>query len=109
LILFLSSSPGPSCCGNHFTKVDDAPLAYLNTDANFDGISFYMTAARKKIVKREKGQPRTDRFYICDDVDYPGFHRKILWRFDTKYKKNQVLVTFTKRSGSKEHTKSGGA
>jgi uncharacterized membrane protein YhaH (DUF805 family) len=77
-------------------EIGDAPLSYLNTDVNFDGISYYMTAARKKIITREKGKPQTDRFYIGDDVEYPNFKREVFLRFNTKYKQNQTLVRFWK-------------
>jgi hypothetical protein len=81
---------------NIVAKIGDSPLSYLNTDVNFDGISYYMTAAKRKIIKREKGEPQTDRFYIGDDVEYPRVRREVLLRFDTKYKQNQVLVRFWK-------------
>jgi 4-amino-4-deoxy-L-arabinose transferase-like glycosyltransferase len=81
---------------NIVAKIGDSPLSYLNTDVNFDGISYYMTAARRKIITRKKGEPQTDRFYIGDDVEYPRVRREVLLRFDTKYKQNQVLVRFWK-------------
>lgn len=59
-------------------------------------LSYYMTAAREKIVPRVTGWPQPGHYCIGDDRECPGFRQEVLWRFDAKYQKNQVLVKFHK-------------
>jgi 4-amino-4-deoxy-L-arabinose transferase-like glycosyltransferase len=73
---------------------DARPVAFLNSTVNFDGLSFYITAAQERIVPRHVGSPRPGFVYIGDARDYPGYKKELLWQFDARFRPGQEVALF---------------